>query len=224
MVKIDLSSSELSEKEQRIIESAIKIFSEKGFSAATTSEIAKDAGVAEGTIFRYFKTKKDILRGILIQAIQILSGKLVMSSIEKILLTSEDKDLREILKEVLCDRLNLVDSIFPMARVVLTEALYHEDIREAIFENIISKALDLFIAFHKKMVEKGMMRQDIEPVALLRSILGNIAVIIAQKKLFSDKLPIEDLDKEFDQMLDVLLYGFAKRPDSHRTQHGLDQS
>ncbi len=61
MEPLDLSSLNLPEKEQRILEAAIAVFSEKGFSAATTSEIAKNAGVAEGTIFRYFKTKKDIL-------------------------------------------------------------------------------------------------------------------------------------------------------------------
>ena len=53
----DIPDFGLPEKEEKILKSAIKIFSEKGFSASTTSEIAKDAGVAEGTIFRYFKTK-----------------------------------------------------------------------------------------------------------------------------------------------------------------------
>lgn len=45
-------------RKEAVLKAAVKIFSEKGYSAATTSEIAKEAGVAEGTIFRYFKTKK----------------------------------------------------------------------------------------------------------------------------------------------------------------------
>ena len=46
---------------RKILEAALRVFSRKGFNGATTSEIAREAGVAEGTIFRYFETKKDLL-------------------------------------------------------------------------------------------------------------------------------------------------------------------
>jgi AcrR family transcriptional regulator len=205
----DLSNLNLPEKEQKILESAIRVFSEKGFSAATTSEIAKSAGIAEGTIFRYFKTKKDILRGILIHTISILSKSLVIGSIEKIFVEAEGKDLRTVLKELVLDRMKLVDKVFPMARVILTEALFHEDVREAIYENIITKAVEMFGKFHKIMVEKGMMRSDIDAQTLLRSIMGNLAVLIAQRKLFGDKFEVKDLDQELDKMIDVVMYGLA---------------
>ena len=208
---IDLSGLNLHEKEQRILEASIKVFSEKGFSAATTSEIAKNAGVAEGTIFRYFKTKKDILRGILIQTINLVGEKLVIEQVEKILLDNADKDLHTTLKELLYDRLKLVDSIFPMARVIITEALFHEDVREAVFEHIIAKALNVFPLFLQRMAEKGVLRNDLEPEILFRSIIGNMAILIAQKKMFNDQFKLADLDSEFEKMFDVLLYGIAKR-------------
>jgi AcrR family transcriptional regulator len=205
----DLSNSDLSEKEQRILESAIKVFSEKGFSASTTSEIAKGAGVAEGTIFRYFKTKKDILRGILIQAISVIGKNLVISPIERILLSSDKKDLREILKDLLLDRMKLVETFFPMVKIILTEALYHEDVREAIYENIISKALNTFQIFHEKMLETGIIRKDINSETLFRSILGNFVIFIAQRVMFGDKFQTDNLEKEFDKMLDVLMFGIS---------------
>lgn len=209
METLDLSNLDLSEKEQRILESAIKVFSEKGFSAATTSEIAKNAKVAEGTIFRYFKTKKDILRGILIQAINVISGHLVMGPVEKILLSSGEKDLRAILKELLFDRVKLADSFFPMARVIITEALYHEDVREAIYQNIITKAMSTFKIFHQRMVENGMIRKDIDVESLFRGIMGSFLIFVGQRKLFGDKFQTNDLEMEFDKMLDVILYGIV---------------
>lgn len=205
----DLSNSDLSEKEQRILESAVKVFSEKGFSASTTSEIAKGAGVAEGTIFRYFKTKKDILRGILIQAINVIGKNLVITPIERILLSSDKKDLREILKDLLLDRMKLAETFFPMTKVVLTEALYHEDVRDAIYENLVSKALITFKSFHKKMLEAGMIRNDIDSETLFRSIIGTFAAFIAQRILFRDKFQTDNLEKEFDKMLDVLMFGIT---------------
>lgn len=212
----DLTDLNLPEKEQRILEAAIRIFSEKGFSAATTNEIAKNAGVAEGTIFRYFKTKKDILRGILIQTVNMLSSKLAIDSIEKILLNSENKDLRQILKEVIYDRLKLVDSVFPMIRIIITEALYHEDVRTALYENIVDKAFSIFKVFYEKMVEQGILRNDVEPIVLFRSTAANIAVLIAQRKLLGDKIATGNFDEDSDKMIDVLLYGITAQ--NHRGQ------
>src|SRR5437667_6793093 len=48
-------------KRERILEAAVKIFAEKGFYNAKVSEIARVAGVADGTIYLYFKSKDDLL-------------------------------------------------------------------------------------------------------------------------------------------------------------------
>jgi AcrR family transcriptional regulator len=213
----DLKNLNLQEKEERILKAAISIFSEKGYSAATTSEIAKSAGVAEGTIFRYFKTKKDILRGILIQLLNLLSGKMVMEGVEKIIRESEGKDPRIILKELLYDRMQLLDSVYPMAKVVLAEAIHHEDVRNAVYENIIVRAIKVFEEFHKKMSDKGLLRQDISTEAMLRCILGNLAGFIAQRKLFPDKLPVQDMEKELDMVIDVVMFGISPVSQQSRT-------
>lgn len=55
------NNSKASEKYHRILEAAIKVFAEQGFFLSTISQIAKEAGVADGTIYLYFKNKDDIL-------------------------------------------------------------------------------------------------------------------------------------------------------------------
>lgn len=47
------------------MDSALKLFAEKGFDAVATSTIAKDAGVSEGLIFRHFDNKTGLLRAII---------------------------------------------------------------------------------------------------------------------------------------------------------------
>ena len=49
------------DKYHRILEAAIKVFAEQGFFQSTIAQIAKEAGVADGTIYLYFKNKDDIL-------------------------------------------------------------------------------------------------------------------------------------------------------------------
>src|SRR3989449_6604629 len=49
------------DKRARILDAAIRVFAERGFHSATVAEIARAAGVADGTIYLYFKGKDDLL-------------------------------------------------------------------------------------------------------------------------------------------------------------------
>ena len=51
----------MKEKEQKILDTSLKLFVEKGFHGTSTAEIAKTAGVATGTLFHYFKTKEELI-------------------------------------------------------------------------------------------------------------------------------------------------------------------
>ena len=56
------------EKHQRILEAAICVIAEKGFFQARVAEIAERAGVADGTIYLYFKNKEEILKAAITSA------------------------------------------------------------------------------------------------------------------------------------------------------------
>ncbi|MGB9979725.1 TetR/AcrR family transcriptional regulator [Methanobacterium sp.] len=51
----------MTEKEQKLLDAALKLFVEKGFHGTSTAEITKTAGVATGTLFHYFKTKEELI-------------------------------------------------------------------------------------------------------------------------------------------------------------------
>ena len=55
------SSAATGDKRERILDAAERIFARHGFFHARVSEIARDAGVADGTIYLYFKSKDDLL-------------------------------------------------------------------------------------------------------------------------------------------------------------------
>jgi AcrR family transcriptional regulator len=52
------------DKKNAILDAATRLFGERGLAAAPTSEISKRAGVAEGTLFTYFKTKDDLINSL----------------------------------------------------------------------------------------------------------------------------------------------------------------
>src|SRR5438876_12129360 len=55
------ATTQRQDKRGRIMDAAIKVFAERGFHTATVAEIARAAGVADGTIYLYFKGKDDLL-------------------------------------------------------------------------------------------------------------------------------------------------------------------
>jgi AcrR family transcriptional regulator len=54
----------LKEKEQKILDASLKLFTERGFHGTSTAEIARTAGVATGTLFHYFKTKEELINSL----------------------------------------------------------------------------------------------------------------------------------------------------------------
>lgn len=197
------------ERQAEILDAAVAFFADKGYSAATTRDIAAAAGVAEGTIFRYFPTKKSMLHAI---TLRFLSGaaELAVRPIEEMLRNAEGRDLRAIFYDILQDRIALMERLFPMARIALTEMLYHEDIRDLIREKLFDRAFGAFRQFHMIMEERGLIRRGLSSEALFRSMLANIMFFVAQHKLFPSDNPAV-VDEAFGQMFDVIYGGLAPR-------------
>lgn len=61
MEKLNLRQQKGLETKNRLIDSALKVFSAKGFDASTTKDIAKEAGTTDGLIYHYFKSKEELL-------------------------------------------------------------------------------------------------------------------------------------------------------------------
>lgn len=107
-----MASMRTSDKHQKIIDAAIKVFARKGFFNARISDIAKEARVADGTIYLYFNNKYDILitlfeeeiGKIILQVKQLLENEtdpkkmLEIFALHHMQLMEEKKDLAEVLQ------------------------------------------------------------------------------------------------------------------------------
>jgi TetR/AcrR family fatty acid metabolism transcriptional regulator len=78
------AKSTVSDKREAILRAATQVFARKGFFNSKVSDIAAEAGIADGTVYLYFKSKDEILRSIFDRAMAdfIGEGKRELSSIE----------------------------------------------------------------------------------------------------------------------------------------------
>ncbi|MFB9329240.1 TetR/AcrR family transcriptional regulator [Paenibacillus aurantiacus] len=80
-------------KFELILDAAVKVFAENGYHGSQVSKIAKEAGVADGTIYLYFKNKEDILVSLFRERLGELVGKFEASARES---ATADEALRRI--------------------------------------------------------------------------------------------------------------------------------
>ncbi|MFD6209493.1 TetR/AcrR family transcriptional regulator, partial [Peribacillus sp. NPDC060253] len=67
------------EKQDRIINAAIKEFAQKGYDNASTNEIVKEAGISKGLLFHYFQNKKQLYLFLYEHMIDILMEKIMVN-------------------------------------------------------------------------------------------------------------------------------------------------
>ena len=194
-------------KEEKILKSAIKLFSQKGFSATTTSEIAKDAGVAEGTVFRYYRTKKYLLIKVMGKLIEVMSEELIENSAGKILKENQNKDDKEILKMLLMDRLEVFNKYWDIIQVVITEMQFHKDIRESFLKNVVFKVKDVLSEFIERGIAKGRFK-NFDSMVVSRTLIGTFMAYIIQKKIMGENILSEN-GQEIDEIIELFLNGLA---------------
>lgn len=195
-------------KRDLILKAAIRIFAEKSYNGATTSEIAKEAGVAEGTVFRYFKTKKDILiGGIIDEFTKFVGEKLISEKLINILEENSNKNEEDVLKILIKDRIELVKKYKDIMKIVVTEALYTPEVAESIKNNILPQARLVMKKFLSIYTERGIFREvDIEVAEA--AMLGTMVSYVVQNYILISG--VENADDKIDKIIDVILNGLRK--------------
>ena len=145
------------DKEIRIINAAINAFSEKGFEGTRTKEIAQRAGIAEGTIFRYFPTKDAILERMVPLLIRVMQPK-IRGPIDGILARYADASAEQIFSAILVDRIQMVRDNARFIKSVLPELIHRVPLLCQLKEGI-QPMIEQYVA---RVVEYGKSRGELD--------------------------------------------------------------
>ncbi len=121
------------ERREQILESALNIFIEKGYNGSTTMDIAKESGISEVTLFRYFDSKKQMF----LDAIE----PILVSSLRESLESSKNLGAMEKLKYILIDRIKFISNHNEVIKLILMESKINPEIADFNFINQIASLL-----------------------------------------------------------------------------------
>lgn len=150
---------------ERILEGAARVFAAKGFHKATTKEIARAAGVAEGTIYNYFKNKRAILFA--------LVEKIAAQPLKKILLENPPDDPQEFFRLLIQDRHRFFSEYGSMLAPVMAEVFTDPALREELYREIFRPLVDLLERYLQRHAEAGRFRLVSVPV-IAHGIIGAV--------------------------------------------------
>lgn len=203
--------SEMTEKQRSILRASIKLFAEKGFHASSTAEIAKEAGVAEGTIFRHYKSKKDILLAVVAPVLVKFAGPFILKDVREIFREQAKKPFHQIAKELYRNRLDMVITNERTIRILLQEAFFHDEIREALIATVFAEIKGIV----QKLIEDKIVAKELRPLPpeiVFRTVLTSMIGLV----LFRQVLDKEDFRKHSDEeqidlTVDILMNGIGYR-------------
>jgi AcrR family transcriptional regulator len=153
-------------RREQILEAATRVFAEKGFRRATTREVAREAGVSEGTIYNYFEDKDDLLMAILHR----------LNETERRVEDFEEgaaSDFRGFLEEYLRRRMSLVWENREVFRVVLSEMLVNAELRELYLRRVIEPTMRIAEENFRSRMDQGEVRRTDASLAM-RSVAGAV--------------------------------------------------
>ena len=194
------------EKQRRILQAAVDVFAEKGFAGTPTAEIAKRAGVAEGTIFKHYKTKKDLLLGVVAPLFARFIAPQVIAPVRAILQTPHGS-LEALLRALVQERVSFIRQHQRMVRIVLQEVSFHPELRDLLARTFGPLVLDDAVALITRLQAEGRLRQG-PPLSVVRLIVGTLMTFaVTRFVVFPDR--DWDDDAEVELMVAVLAAGLA---------------
>ena len=160
-----MSKRKDNEKHHRIIEAATKVFAKNGFYQSKIAQIAKEAGVADGTIYIYFENKDDILISLFEEQMKVVLDNMTLQ------LTKID-DPAEKLEIFASTHLDLIENHKDMAEIIQVELRQSGKFMKEYKNERFLEYLDIIGDIISEGQKRGLFRKDVIPGVAKRAFFG----------------------------------------------------
>jgi len=198
--------TDMTEKQINILSAAIELFSEKGYEATATSEIAKKAQVAEGTIFRYYKTKKELLFAIPKALSKVSLFEIFLEDFNEILNDDHD-NFEDFLRKIIMNRKKFVSETAPILKVIIQEVPFHPELRSKILNTVIFPSTKTGISIIEKFKLKNQI-VDMPSTTIINLIITSIFGYLFVHYIALPELPENEQDLEY--LIQYILNGIGQ--------------
>lgn len=196
----------------QILEAAAHVFAQKGYHAATTKEIAAQAGVSEGTIYNYFQNKEDLLLSIP----RLISETTALPALRQMLATpiTSGEEEEKLLTIVLDNGFQTLQRNVDFLKVLFsTLPTMDEETLEEYLRRMplwLAQALEEFLQFR---IAQGVYR-PMDTTVVARAFMGMIVFFVLTQEVLPGKRVFAPVDYDVigREIVRLFLHGVLAHP------------
>jgi AcrR family transcriptional regulator len=194
-------------RQEQILKAAMEVFSRKGYAAATIPEIARLAGVAAGTIYIYYPSKRELF-------VAVIKDFVITTPFLKLVDKIPQGKADEIIKKIIQNRLQLTETD-PISRMpsLMGEVQRDPELKAIWAEQFLQPFLKRFEGIYRFMMVTGKIRQ-MDPAIATRIVGGLIVGFLMLKIMEGESSPLKNIaqDKVAEEIVNFILYGLLNDP------------
>jgi AcrR family transcriptional regulator len=181
-------------KQERILRAARRLFTSQGFEATAIAEIATEAGVADGSIYTYFASKRDLLyhvvRGLYDPLIDTLERE-----------TREVSGFANLLRLVILRHLQCMSRDSDLCLLMLQHIRNEPDYDRSMFHELNRRYASIVVRLIEEAIARGEVKPSVSPRLVRDMIYGSMEHIAWQSLLRGAEIDAEAVTQELTALL-----------------------
>lgn len=193
------------QKREQILNAALTIFSRKGYGEATIPEIAREAGVAVGTIYNYYQSKRHLL-------VSIIENFVVTEPFKKLIEHPPESDDVAFFSSMIEERLEFGTENLSRFLFLFSEIQRDPELRQQYAEQILHPIM----RFVEKYLNSRVASQAFRPInttVISRLLPGIVIALVFMSQVEGEKSPIRSIPREelVSELLEFVLGGLRRK-------------
>lgn len=194
------------DRREQIIDAAMRVFAQRGFSKATNRDVAREAGITPGLIYYYFESKEALLKTVLEER----SPLQITTHITPEMLEQPPENFWPMLLQRV---LALVEGeqLVGILRVMVPEVLHNPEVAP-LMSNFIQRVLTFIGDYLRIQISKGNVRSDINLNVVAQMLMGTVLTFVIRRQFMHDPQAMSYTHAELAQLVtDTILQGVRPR-------------
>lgn len=190
-------------KREAMLDAAVLIFSRDGYDGGKTLEIAREAGVSEATLFKYFGSKHGLLSALSERIIDRIFRPYLLTALEQ---SGENIPPEHAIAGIIQNRIRIINENLPLLRILLAEAPRNPVAFSGLIEQALPRIFTLTDSFHETYIRRGAYR-NLDPRLVSRTFLSLMFGCVALSSILPEQFPFGSEASESAMIADIFLNG-----------------
>jgi len=193
---------------QAILEAAIALFSEYGYEKTSIARIARRAGIGKGTVYGYFQTKKEIIKGFCEYELEQIHIQLISRS-------NQNATILEQMLIIYMTEFHHVTQNREFGRIYMRESVFPADAEVQTNQETEDKYFQLLFPILEKGQQRGELRKDIELLYITAHFYSLYILIISA--WYTGRIVTEEVEPAMELLFRQVLEGLQPKDTSTDT-------